>query len=91
MMEPNPVFWLASRGGDEKRPYLIVTEYRQPVFNVAPTLDRVLKRLAEAGFAQIEYIHPGIHAGDGANPDLVAFASQFPLWDFCTFITRPDQ
>ncbi len=82
-MEPNPVFWLASRHGAPDRPYAVVTEYRHPVFNVAPTLDRVLAVMSAAGFALSELKHPDSLTTDG--PD-AGYLSEFPLWDFLVFV-----
>lgn len=82
-MEPNGAFWLAGRYGDPERPYAIVPEYRRPVYNVAPTLDRVVAIFARNGFALTELLHPT--AAPSASPALRAFAAEYPLWDFCTF------
>jgi SAM-dependent methyltransferase len=81
-MEPNPVFWLAGRYGDPEFPYAIVTEYRRPNFNVAPTLDRVLPVLASAGFALVEYRHP--EPTDSTHADY-AYIAEYPIWDFYAF------
>ena len=71
-MEPNPSYWLAGRYGDPAQPYAVVTEYRNPVFNVAPTLDRLLPVMAQAGFALKDLRHPGppsalAHSGPTAD------------------------
>ncbi|MFM9999160.1 MAG: class I SAM-dependent methyltransferase [Burkholderiaceae bacterium] len=57
-MEPNPSCWLAGRYCDPAQPYAVVTEYRNPVFNVAPTLHRLLPVMAQAGFALKDLRHP---------------------------------
>lgn len=80
-MEPNAVFWLCGRYGDPQSPYAVVTEYRHNVFNVAPTLDRILPHLASAGMGLIEYGHPSPRPG---SPD-GEFAHEFPIWDFLVF------
>ena len=80
-MEPNAVFWLCGRYGDPRSPYAVVTEYRHNVFNVAPTLDRILPHLASAGMGLIEYEHPSPQLG---MPD-GEFAQEFPIWDFLVF------
>jgi hypothetical protein len=83
-MEPNPIFWLASRYGDPLKPYAIVTEYRHPVFNVAPTLDRLLPVMASAGFALKDIQHP---APSTAEPKAdMGYQSEFPIWDFFVFV-----
>lgn len=79
-MEPNPIFWLAGRYGPPDRPIAVVTEYRHPVFNVAPTLDRVLEALEPAGFGLVELRHPEPAAGTGTGYEV-----EFPIWDFMTF------
>ncbi len=83
-MEPNPVFWLAGRYGDPANPYAVVTEYRHPVFNVAPTLDRILTTTAAAGFALREVRHPAQVTADGQ--DASGYPSEFPIWDFFVFV-----
>jgi SAM-dependent methyltransferase len=80
-MEPNAVFWLCGRYGDPQSPYAIVTEYRHHVFNVAPTLDRILPHLSRAGMGLVEYEHPSPRPG---SPD-GEFAREFPIWDFLVF------
>jgi SAM-dependent methyltransferase len=81
-MEPNAIFWLAGRYGSQAKPYAVVTEYRHPVFNVVPTLGEMLKPLAEAGFALIEYCHP--EHTDKTHIDY-RYAEEFPIWDFLKF------
>ena len=66
-------------------------EYRRPVFNVAPTLDRVMDLLSAAGFVLAEYRHPEISDDGTADPTLTAHASEYPLWDFLTFRQWPDE
>ena len=88
MMEPNPIFWLACRLGSPDRPSAAVTEYRDPLYGVAPTLDRLLGAMAPAGFALVEYLHPELDKEADADAALRAFARQFPLWDFLTFEPR---
>ena len=83
-MEPNPVFWLANRYGDPLHPYAIVTEYRHPVFNVAPTLDLLLPIMAGAGFALKDLQHPEpLNAESSAE---VGYQTEFPIWDFFVFV-----
>lgn len=92
MMEPNGTTWLAGRyGGEAGRRYVIVPEYRRPVFNVAPTLDRTMDLLGAAGFVLAEYRHPEISDDDNAEPALSAHASEYPLWDFLTFRRWPEE
>lgn len=82
-MEPNAIFWLASRFGNPQEPYAVVTEYRHPVFNVAPSLDTVLEFLAPAGFALRELRHPEPRRDPSPR---TAFISEFPIWDFLVFV-----
>ena len=92
MMEPNGITWLAGRyGGEAGRSYVIVPEYRRPVFNVAPTLDRAMELLSAAGFVLAEYRHPEIDRGDCDDPALSAHANEYPLWDFLTFRRLPEE
>ncbi|NKB48444.1 MAG: methyltransferase domain-containing protein [Alphaproteobacteria bacterium] len=91
MMEPNGTTWLAGRyGGEAGRNYVIVPEYRRPVFNVAPTLDRVMELVGAAGFVLADYRHPEISDDSSSDPALSAYANEFPLWDFLTFRRWPD-
>jgi SAM-dependent methyltransferase len=89
MCEPNPVFWLGCRLGDDEAPMVVAAEYRRPVYTVAPTLDGVMGIMAAAGFALIEFIHPDGAAVPAEAAALAAFARDFPLWDFLTFERRP--
>jgi SAM-dependent methyltransferase len=91
MMEPNAIAWLACRGGSRERPYLMLTEYRRPVYNPAPTLDRVMQMMGNSGFALSEYRLPEIDDTECDDPTLISFASEFPLWDFLTFIVMPGE
>jgi len=92
MMEPNGTTWLAGRyGGEAGRSYVIVPEYRRPVFNVAPTLDRAMDLLGAAGFVLAEYRHPEISGDESSDPALSAHANEYPLWDFLTFRRWPDE
>ncbi len=92
MMEPNGMAWLAGRyGGEAGQRYLIVPEYRRPVFNVAPTLDRAMELLGDAGFVLAEYRHPEISDDGSADPTLLEHANEYPLWDFLTFRQWPKE
>lgn len=88
--EPNPVFWLACRLGDPRRPMAVVTEYRQAVFNIVPTLEELLPIMTDAGFALVEFIHPRpsevVPAGEEGNQ---MYTQNFAIWDFMTFIPSP--
>lgn len=83
-MEPNATFWLAARYGDPAHPYAVVTEYRRPVFHVAPTLDRVMAVMAGAGFALADLRHPAPEASEAHAA--VSFGGEFPIWDFLVFV-----
>lgn len=83
-MEPNATFWLASRYGDPAHPYAVVTEYRRPVFNVAPTLDRVMAVMAGAGFALADLRHPAPEASQADTS--MSYGEEFPIWDFLVFV-----
>jgi SAM-dependent methyltransferase len=83
-MEPQPSFWLANRYGDRSHPYAIVTEYKNPVFNVAPTLESLMKIVGPSGFALKELKNPT------PDQDLACgkynYQSEFPIWDFFVFM-----
>jgi SAM-dependent methyltransferase len=81
-MEPNPIFWLAGRYGDQEYPYAVVTEYRNHIFNVVPNLGEMLAPLAASGFGLVEYCHP--EPIDPSHADY-AYAKKFPVWDFFKF------
>ncbi|MGY3616573.1 hypothetical protein [Bradyrhizobium sp. USDA 10063] len=88
LFEPNPMFWLGCRLGSSSDPMLVVSEYREQLYTVAPTLDRVMEVMGGCGFVLTEYAHP---PGDHIPEDEVAlraFARRFPLWDFLTFERR---
>lgn len=81
-MEPNPSFWLANRYGQKDRPYAIVTEYRNPVFNVAPTLDVLLPFMSEAHLALSNIMHPAPDENISGH----FYQKEFPIWDFFIFV-----
>jgi SAM-dependent methyltransferase len=86
MMEPNALFWLGGLYGGADTPYVIVPEYRNPLYNVAPTPDVMINTIAGEGFCLVELVHPEL--GDDAEVDstLRARALGFPLWDLFTFV-----
>jgi len=86
MLEPSGIFWLASRLGAKEAPMVVLTEYRKPLYNVAPTFDRVCRLMTKGGFALVEYLHP--EASPAADPSTKAFAERFPMWDFSAWIAR---
>lgn len=89
LFEPNALFWLSCRFGDPASPYVAVTEYRLPLFNVAPTPEQVVATLAGAGMALIDWQLPPMgEAWRERDPALTAFVDRFPMWDFMTFTTR---
>lgn len=81
-MEPNSIFWLAGRYGDQENPYAVITEYRNHIFNVVPNLGEMLIPLAASGFGLVEYCHP--EPSDPSHADY-AYARKFPIWDFFKF------
>lgn len=86
MLEPSGIFWLAARIGPADAPLVLLSEYRKPLYNVAPTFDRVCRLMSTAGFALIEYLHP--EASLEADAATRAYAAQFPMWDFSTWIVH---
>lgn len=83
IMEPNSVFWLASRLGDPGRPIAVVTEYRHKLYHVAPTPDQVVAGLFRSRFAVSELIHPEIDPeAEKWDPKTFHFCRMFPVWDF---------
>ncbi|MET4371919.1 SAM-dependent methyltransferase [Bradyrhizobium sp. LB12.1] len=88
LFEPNAVFWLGCRLGDAQDPMLVVSEYREQLYTVAPTLDRVMEVVGRCGLVLTEYAHPpGDHIPEDQTA-LRAFAHRYPLWDFLTFERR---
>lgn len=85
-MEPNAVFWLASRYGHRDQPYAVVSEYFSPLFHVAPNIEEVMGFMAQVGFALVGYQHPRPFE-TVADADL-AWQRQFPAWDFFEFVPR---
>lgn len=89
MMEPNSHFWLGGIYGDPERPYAVVPEYRERVYNVAPTIDQYMRVMAEAGLALVQLLHPALGESEEADARLRGRAAAFPLWDFMTFVPLP--
>jgi|GEM_PF-769833 len=81
-MEPNAIFWLAGRYGDHEKPYAVVTEHRNHIFHVVPTLGDMIAPLVAAGFGLVEYCHP--EHTDPTHTDY-AYGREFPIWDFLKF------
>jgi SAM-dependent methyltransferase len=86
MMEPNAAFWLGGIYGDPARPYVVVPEYRERLFNVAPTLDQYVAVFAEHGFGLVQLLHPPVPPEHANDPSLRGRTAGFPLWDFMTFV-----
>jgi len=83
-MEPNPIFWLANRYGDQNRPYAVITEYRHAIFNVAPYLDEILQILGRGGFALKNVQHPWQETvGSNKNSE---YQNEYPIWDYYEFV-----
>lgn len=83
LMEPNGVFWLAPWYGNESQSWTAITEYREQVYHVSPTPDRVILNLESAGFLLASYQHPPIKKfAPGMDAKAYAFAKSFPVWDF---------
>jgi SAM-dependent methyltransferase len=91
MMEPNSQYWLGGLYGDPNRPYTIVPEYRERMFNVAPTIDQYVEVMSAAGFAMVGLIHPRVDAAETADCDFLARSREFPLWDFMSFVSLKAQ
>lgn len=90
LMEPNGTFWLSSWIGGPPRPMAIITEYRERLYHVAPTTDKVVNALTEAGFLISNLIHPDVDpAVKTLDPMAYAFAKAFPLWDFYCSVPAP--
>ena len=90
IMEPNGTFWLAGWYGSDNKPWTVITEYRERLYHVAPTADKVIGALHEAGFLIQEYLHPEVDpAMELENPKMHSFAKAFPLWDF--YCAVPDR
>lgn len=83
LMEPNATFWLSGWYGASDLPWTVVTEYLEPTYQVAPTVERLTEHFSNAGFWVKQLIHPRVNQL-ASQYDLRAynFAKQFPLWDF---------
>ncbi len=82
-MEPNPIFWHACRAGSKERPYAVVPEYRNPIFNVSPTYDQVINRFSGNGFLVEHFYH--LYDDEMEGPDNGCYANEFPIWDFIVY------
>lgn len=83
LMEPNGIFWLSPWYGNEKSAWTAITEYRNQVYHVSPTPDRVIFNLSSAGFLLESYLHPPIKDFEPSmDRKAYAFAKSFPVWDF---------
>ena len=89
-MEPHGVFWLRPWLGEEKRPFTVLTEYRNKRFNVTPNYNELINAYLKGGFKLIDfkelYANPGFAKTDSRA---ACFANEFPLWWF--FELEPDK
>ena len=85
LIEPNPIFWLAGRYGDEKHPNLIITEYKKKKFNVSPLLTEIINIMSKSGYVLTEYLHPGLIKKNNYKNLNKNFFDQFCIWDFYKF------
>ena len=77
-MECNPIFWLSSKYGHVDNPINIVTEYTDPVFNIAPTYEKILSATSGVGIALKSLKHSREYCG--------SYGKNFPVWDFYEFV-----
>jgi len=82
-MEPHGVFWLRPWLGEENRPFTVITEHRNKLYNVAPNYYELIKAYTQESFtikdmkelyADEDFIGKDNRAG--------VFANKFPLWWF---------
>lgn len=82
-MEPNPLFWLSSRMGNNEKPYTVITEYSNRVFNAAPNIDTLLSHMSAGGFALKSVEHP---QPTDISDSQYSYQKEFPIWDFYSFV-----
>jgi 2-polyprenyl-3-methyl-5-hydroxy-6-metoxy-1,4-benzoquinol methylase len=87
-MEPNSTFWLASRFGDSRKPYAVVTEYQEQMFHVSPPLTKIMDVMGAAGFALSELHHPKDARTQSLPNPGQAYHNDFCIWDFMVFIPK---
>ena len=82
IMDPHP-FWLTPWIGDAGRPVGLISEYRNRLFKVAPTIEEISTLIFDAGL-RIRRIHEPDVSSDYAavDPTGYAFMHEFPQWWF---------
>lgn len=87
VMDPHGVFFLQGWYGAAERPYVIMTEYRNRVFRVVPTLEELSHVFSKAGFLIKEIFEPKISREmKEYDPRAYHFCSEFPIWWFFNLV-----
>ena len=84
-MEPNPIFWHASRIENSSRASAIITEYRHKRFNVMPTYDEVIGRFVTSGLLLSEFHHAYDDTKRAEDEPNESYTSEYPIWDFLVY------
>ena len=86
-MEPNSLFWLSNRFGDQNQPYAVITEYYNSIFNVVPNLEKLMRFMKIVGFVLRDFKHPRVKKN--LITDLnITWQNEFPTWDFFEFTPK---
>ncbi len=82
-LEPHGVFWLRPWLGEEERPFTVITEYRDKMFNVAPNSFELLKSYLKEHFIikDVRELYSNTDF-DKPNKRAINFSNKFPLWHF---------
>lgn len=88
LLEPNGSFWQRPWLGSERRPFTVLTEYRDRRYGVTPTLEQLSRAAEDAGLliARIRELVPPAATHDRGE----RFAAEFPLWWFFELVPRGD-
>jgi len=82
-LEPHGTYFLRPRLGAVDRPYTVVTEHRERLFNVVPCFGDMARAMMQEGWALVGYEELYTDPDrDGGTPRDRAFAGRFPLWWF---------
>ncbi len=80
VLQPHGVFWLAPWLGSDGMPFTALTEYRNRIYSVSPSLAEMSTAIADAGL-HIDRIHE-LTPEEQLETDPLGynFAREFPLW-----------
>ena len=82
-MEPHGNFFLKSWMGENKRPFTIMTEYKNKNFRIVPNISEIFQAFINGKFLIRDFKELYVDEKFQGNKDrAINFGKEFPLWWF---------